>query len=123
MEAISRRLFCLGAGAATGSLLSLRGLSAAVQAASSPYQRPKLKITPLEDRIVVTPDDEGETMRGPVHCDAFMADVPYRYNDTIKRKKSPGRCFVLISLSTHLFIFRDLGTPAAPVLVAVTIEK
>ncbi len=26
--------------------------------------KPKLRITPLEDRVVVAPDDEAETMRG-----------------------------------------------------------
>ena len=41
--------------------------------------RHKLKITPLEDRIVVTPDDEGETMRGGLF-------IP----DTAKEKPTQG---------------------------------
>jgi len=45
MERKSRRSFLGAAGAAFGSAFGLQGLSAAVQANSSPYRRPKLKIT------------------------------------------------------------------------------
>lgn len=41
--------------------------------------RPKLKITPLEDRVVVIPDDEAETMRGGLY-------IP----DTAKEKPTQG---------------------------------
>ena len=41
--------------------------------------RPKTKVTPLEDRVVVTPDDEGETMRGGLY-------IP----DTAKEKPTQG---------------------------------
>jgi chaperonin GroES len=41
--------------------------------------RPKLKIQPLEDRVVVYPDDEGETMRGALY-------IP----DTAKEKPTQG---------------------------------
>ena len=41
--------------------------------------RPKLKIQPLEDRVVVYPDDEGETMRGGLY-------IP----DTAKEKPTQG---------------------------------
>jgi chaperonin GroES len=41
--------------------------------------RPKLKIQPLEDRVVVWPDDEGETMRGGLY-------IP----DTAKEKPTQG---------------------------------
>jgi chaperonin GroES len=41
--------------------------------------RPKLKIQPLEDRVVVFPDDEGETMRGGLY-------IP----DTAKEKPTQG---------------------------------
>ena len=41
--------------------------------------KPKLKVTPLEDRVVVTPDDEGETMRGGLY-------IP----DTAKEKPTQG---------------------------------
>ncbi len=41
--------------------------------------RPKLKIHPLEDRVVVWPDDEGETMRGGLY-------IP----DTAKEKPTQG---------------------------------
>ena len=40
---------------------------------------PKTKVTPLEDRVVVTPDDEGETMRGGLY-------IP----DTAKEKPTQG---------------------------------
>ena len=39
----------------------------------------KLKVTPLEDRVVVIPDDEGETMRGGLY-------IP----DTAKEKPTQG---------------------------------
>ncbi|MHB1327749.1 MAG: co-chaperone GroES [Gemmatimonadales bacterium] len=39
----------------------------------------KLKITPLEDRVVVSPDEEGETMRGGLY-------IP----DTAKEKPTQG---------------------------------
>ena len=42
--------------------------------------RPKLRITPLEDRVVVVPDAETETMRGGLH-------IP----DTAKEKPTRGR--------------------------------
>ena len=41
--------------------------------------RPKLKITPLEDRVVVTPDEDMETMRGGLY-------IP----DTAKEKPTQG---------------------------------
>ena len=41
--------------------------------------KPKLKITPLEDRVVVIPDDEAETMRGGLY-------IP----DTAKEKPTQG---------------------------------
>ena len=40
----------------------------------------KLRITPLEDRVVVAPDDEAETMRGGLY-------IP----DTAKEKPTQGR--------------------------------
>ena len=42
--------------------------------------RPKLTITPLEDRLVIVPDDEPETMRGSLY-------IP----DTAKEKPTQGR--------------------------------
>jgi chaperonin GroES len=42
--------------------------------------RPKLRITPLEDRVVVAPDDEAEAMRGGLY-------IP----DTAKEKPTRGR--------------------------------
>jgi chaperonin GroES len=41
--------------------------------------RPKLKIHPLEDRVVILPDEEGETMRGALY-------IP----DTAKEKPTQG---------------------------------
>ena len=41
--------------------------------------KPKLKIDPLEDRVVVMPDDEAETMRGGLY-------IP----DTAKEKPTQG---------------------------------
>ena len=41
--------------------------------------KPKLKITPLEDRVVVIPDDEAESMRGGLY-------IP----DTAKEKPTQG---------------------------------
>jgi len=42
--------------------------------------KPKLRITPLEDRVVIAPDDEAETMRGGLY-------IP----DTAKEKPTQGR--------------------------------
>ena len=47
--------------------------------ATTTKARPKLKIQPLEDRVVVLPDDEGETMRGGLY-------IP----DTAKEKPTQG---------------------------------
>jgi chaperonin GroES len=47
--------------------------------ATATKARPKLKITPLEDRVVVTPDEETETMRGGLY-------IP----DTAKEKPTQG---------------------------------
>jgi chaperonin GroES len=47
--------------------------------ATTTKARPKLKIQPLEDRVVVIPDDEGETMRGGLY-------IP----DTAKEKPTQG---------------------------------
>ncbi len=38
--------------------------------------KPKLKITPLEDRIVVMPDDEAETMRGGLYIPDTAKETP-----------------------------------------------
>ncbi|NOT09555.1 MAG: co-chaperone GroES [Gemmatimonadales bacterium] len=46
---------------------------------TSTKSRTKLKITPLEDRVVIMPDDEGETMRGGLY-------IP----DTAKEKPTQG---------------------------------
>jgi chaperonin GroES len=46
---------------------------------SSTKARPKLKIQPLEDRVVIWPDDESETMRGGLY-------IP----DTAKEKPTQG---------------------------------
>src|SRR5512147_2697875 len=46
---------------------------------ASTKARPKLKIQPLEDRVVVYPDDEGESMRGGLY-------IP----DTAKEKPTQG---------------------------------
>jgi len=51
MTTHSRRLFCQAAGVAAGSLLNLEGLSAAVEAASTPGQRPRLKITDVRTAV------------------------------------------------------------------------
>ena len=47
--------------------------------ATTTKTKPKLKIQPLEDRVVVMPDDEGETMRGGLY-------IP----DTAKEKPTQG---------------------------------
>ena len=47
--------------------------------ATATKARPKLRITPLEDRVVVTPDEETETMRGGLY-------IP----DTAKEKPTQG---------------------------------
>ena len=46
---------------------------------SSTKTKPKLKIHPLEDRVVIWPDDEAETMRGGLY-------IP----DTAKEKPTQG---------------------------------
>jgi len=38
--------------------------------------KPKLKITPLEDRVVVIPDDEAETMRGGLYIPDTAKEKP-----------------------------------------------
>jgi chaperonin GroES len=38
--------------------------------------RPKLKITPLEDRLVIAPDDEPETMRGSLYIPDTAKETP-----------------------------------------------
>ena len=40
--------------------------------------KPKLRITPLEDRVVVAPDDEAETMRGGLHIPDTAKEKPTR---------------------------------------------
>jgi galactonate dehydratase len=52
MKRYNRRMWFQSAGAAAAGLLSLRGLSAAVQTATSPYRRPKLKITDVRTAAV-----------------------------------------------------------------------
>jgi L-alanine-DL-glutamate epimerase and related enzymes of enolase superfamily len=52
MKLPNRRLFLQGAGAAATGLFSLRGLSAAVQTATTSYQRPKVKITDVRTAMV-----------------------------------------------------------------------
>ena len=52
MTVFNRRSFLQGAGGGLTGLLSLRGLSAAVQASTSPYRRPKLKITDVQTASV-----------------------------------------------------------------------
>jgi chaperonin GroES len=47
--------------------------------ATTSRAKPKLKIQPLEDRVVIWPDDEGETMRGGLY-------IP----DTAKEKPTQG---------------------------------
>jgi chaperonin GroES len=46
---------------------------------SSTKAKPKIKIQPLEDRVVIWPDDESETMRGGLY-------IP----DTAKEKPTQG---------------------------------
>ena len=46
---------------------------------SATKTKPKLKIQPLEDRVVIMPDDEAETMRGGLY-------IP----DTAKEKPTQG---------------------------------
>jgi len=38
--------------------------------------RPKLKIQPLEDRVVILPAEEGETMRGGLHIPDTAQEKP-----------------------------------------------
>ena len=52
MNANNRRSFFKSAGAGLAGVLSLRGLSAAVQESTSPYRRPKLKITDVRTAFV-----------------------------------------------------------------------
>lgn len=47
--------------------------------ASATKAKPKLRITPLEDRVVIVPDEETETMRGGLY-------IP----DTAKEKPTQG---------------------------------
>ena len=47
--------------------------------ATATKAKPKLKINPLEDRVVVVPAEEAETMRGPLY-------IP----DTAKEKPTQG---------------------------------
>ena len=49
---LNRRSFFQSAGGGLAGLWSLRGLSAAVQATTSPYRRPKLKITDVKTAMV-----------------------------------------------------------------------
>jgi chaperonin GroES len=46
---------------------------------SAPKATPKIKIRPLEDRVVILPAEEAETMRGPLY-------IP----DTAKEKPTQG---------------------------------
>jgi chaperonin GroES len=57
--------------------------------ATTTKAKPKLKITPLEDRVVVIPDDEAETMRGGLY-------IP----DTAKEKPTQGE---VIAVGTGRF--------------------
>jgi galactonate dehydratase len=52
MNLNNRRSFLKSAGAGLAGALSLRGLSAAVQESTSPYRRPKLKITDVKTAFV-----------------------------------------------------------------------
>ena len=38
--------------------------------------RPKIKIHPLEDRVVIRPAEEGETMRGGLHIPDTAREAP-----------------------------------------------
>ncbi len=49
---LSRRSFVRGLGAGVTGLLSLRGLAAALQTSTSPYRRPKLRITDVQTAFV-----------------------------------------------------------------------
>ena len=49
---LSRRSFVQGLGAGVAGLLSLRGLAAALQTSTSPYRRPKLRITDVQTAFV-----------------------------------------------------------------------
>jgi chaperonin GroES len=40
--------------------------------------RPKLKIHPLEDRVVIMPSEEAETMRGPLYIPDTAKEKPTR---------------------------------------------
>lgn len=52
MKLPNRRSFVQGAGAVAAGAFSLRGLSAAVQTATTPFQRPRLKITDVRTAFV-----------------------------------------------------------------------
>ena len=52
MNSNNRRSFFKSAGAGLAGVLSLRGLAAAVQESTSPYRRPKLKITDVRTAFV-----------------------------------------------------------------------
>jgi chaperonin GroES len=43
---------------------------------SSTKAKPKLKIQPLEDRVVIWPDDEAETMRGGLYLPDTAKEKP-----------------------------------------------
>jgi len=57
--------------------------------ATQTKSKPKLKVTPLEDRVVIMPDDETETMRGGLY-------IP----DTAKEKPTQGE---VIAVGTGRF--------------------
>ena len=44
----------------------------------SPRVKSTLHITPLEDRVVIRPDDEGATMRGGLHIPDIAKEKPTR---------------------------------------------
>jgi chaperonin GroES len=51
---------------------------------TTPRTSPKIKIHPLEDRVVILPADEAETMRGPLY-------IP----DTAKEKPTQGEVLAI----------------------------
>ena len=44
--------------------------------ATATKARPKTRITPLEDRLVIAPDDEPETMRGRLYIPDTARETP-----------------------------------------------
>ena len=44
--------------------------------ATTTKARPKTRITPLEDRLVIAPDDEPETMRGGLYIPDTARETP-----------------------------------------------